>query len=440
MIRCYSLNNEFYNEGKVFSNFNSIETILKENSNLLIDMPINALLLILNEFSKKISSSKELLSMEGAAYLSLWLKKDNLEKILKVNLKNKIYLDNFLPLDKEDNDLENIVSNNLMKAQQRGIVCHWIAGNVPTLAMFSLVQSILTKNSNLVRIPKDSVENVIKILSALKDIVVEYNRKKYNSNIILNNTSIVYFNSKDKEANLNMSYIADIRIIWGGQEAIDSISRLDKKSTCKDIIFGPKYSFALFDKSTIESNELDYYIRHLVSDIISFEQKACSSPQVLFVEKSKYELKEIAKHIGNAFDKASKRLNSINIDEYTASNIINKRGEYGLSLDKDFLCSKDIKWTILIDNNLQLEEPIQGRTLFLKEVESLFDVVPLITPKVQTVGIASNDREKTIKLATNLTKSGVDRVTTVGSMNLYDSPWDGILLISELVRWCTLRI
>ncbi len=76
-----------------------------------------------------------------------------------------------------------------------------------------------------------------------------------------------------------MSLKADARIVWGGKSAVDSISFLPKKTTCKDIIFGPKYSFAVFDKSAIESNDFEEYLENLVTDIIAFNQKACSSPK-----------------------------------------------------------------------------------------------------------------------------------------------------------------
>ena len=76
-----------------------------------------------------------------------------------------------------------------------------------------------------------------------------------------------------------------------------------KKTTCKDLIFGPKYSFAVFDKSAIESDDFEEYLENLVTDIIAFNQKACSSPQVLFLEKSKLPIEEIAQMLSQKFEK-----------------------------------------------------------------------------------------------------------------------------------------
>ena len=103
-------------------------------------------------------------------------------------------------------------------------------------------------------------------------------------------------------------------------------------------------------------------------------------------------------------------------------------------------CSKGFEYTILISNEFKLKEPIGGRTVFLKEIDDIFEVKQLITPRVQTVGIALKNQERAINLANEITKAGVDRVVKVGYMSLYDSPWDGSLVISDMVRWCSLNI
>ncbi len=68
------------------------------------------------------------------------------------------------------------------------------------------------------------------------------------------------------------------------------------------------------------------------------------------------------------------------------------------------------------------------------------EICPLITKNIQTIGIASKNNKKTIDFASRVTAIGVDRVVKIGYMNFYDSPWDGTLITSELVRWCSLSI
>ncbi|EET88677.1 acyl-CoA reductase-related protein, partial [Clostridium carboxidivorans P7] len=87
-----------------------------------------------------------------------------------------------------------------------------------------------------------------------------------------------------------------------------------------------------------------------------------------------------------------------------------------------------------------LEEPIGGRCLFVKEINNMFEVKDLITRRVQTIGIACKDKNKTLEFADSVTALGVDRVVDVGLMNIYDYPWDGCFMTNELVRWCSVNI
>lgn len=430
MINCYGLNGEFYKNGMEFKNFHEIDSYLNKNLSELYDFPVEAILLIINEYSKKISKSREILRMEGVPFLCFYLKKVNMEKQLKLNLGNIDYLNDYIQVEEE----------KYIKAQPRGVVCHWMAGNVPTLGIYSVLQSILCKNSNILRVPFECISTVYELLVLLDNILIVYEGNTYSSKVILRNIALIYFNSMDEHHNSQMSLKADARIVWGGDTAVKAISILPKKNTCVDLIFGPKYSFAVFDKSAIESEDFEEYLENTVTDIIAFKQKGCSSPQVLFLEKSKLPLEEIAQILSRKFEKIVKRYNNLDLEESIAAKIINKRGEYSLCLDKMLYTSKGLQYTILIDSEIKLEQPITGRTIFIKQVDDILEVCPLITKSIQTIGIASKNINKVIDFTGKVTALGVDRVVKVGYMNLYDSPWDGKLIMSELVRWCSLNI
>lgn len=429
MITCYSLDGRIYDRGMSFNSLDTIYSSLKKNWDLLNSIPIEAIILMLDQYSKKISLNKKLLKVEGVPYLSFYLKKNNIENLIYSSLGDKRYLKEFI--DKGN--------GKLVKAQGRGIACHWIAGNVPTLAFYSVLQALMAKNSNIIRVPKQSIDLVLKLLKLMEDIEVSYESNNYFSRDILKNISLIYFDSSHKSLNEYMSIIADARIVWGGEEAVKAINILPKKTTCKDLVFGPKYSFAIFDKDIIESCECEAYMKKLAMDIAIFNQKACSSPQVLFVEKSKVPLTQVVEKLSKAFEKLDKRYANI-LDESTAAKIINKRGIYSLSLDKNLCCSTGLNYTILNNNEIALEEPVGGRCLFVKEINSIFDVRNLITRRIQTIGIACKDRDRVLEFADIVTPLGVDRVVNIGLMNIYDYPWDGCFMINELVRWCSVNM
>jgi hypothetical protein len=429
MIDCYLLDGHIYHEKIRYCNFKYIIENTTCNLELLNSIPSEVIILILDEYSRKLSRNKNMLKIEGVAYLSFFLRKANIEKLIELNIGNKKYLDDFVDKGK----------GKFVKAQGRGISCHWVAGNVYTLAIYSVVQSIIAKNFNIARIPEQSLQMVLKLLECMENIEVNYMGKSYSSIDILKNICIIYFNSKDEDLNREMSHIADSRIVWGGQYAVEHISLLPKKTTCKDIIFGSKYSFAVFDSDILECDSCEKYMDRLVLDIVLFGQKACSSPQVLFVEKSNKTLNYIVKMLESSFEKIGVKHKNI-LDEGQCTKIINERGFYSLSLDKDICCSRGMEYTILINNDIKLEEPVGGRCIFVKEIDSIFNLEALITRRIQTVGFAIKDENKIFKFADLVTKAGVDRVINIGNMNDYDCPWDGYLMINELVRWCNLNM
>jgi hypothetical protein len=430
MINCFILDDKFFIEPKKFQNLDIIIEELNKSKETIHSYPSGAIVEIINEYSKILSSDRKFLKYEGVPFLSLWLKKSNIQKLLSLDLKKQEYLDDFIQIE----------DNKFMKAQQRGLVCHFMAANVPTIPIYYLVQSLLCKNINISRVPLESINITVELLKPLTDIKVNFKGVDYFGGTLLKSISLINFSSDNIELNTEMSQAADVRIICGGEEAVNTLSFLNKKTTCKDVILGPKYSFAVFEKSAMESINVSKTFDDFAKDVISFDQKACSSPQVLFIEKSNLTLKEAAFKLSESLERILKRYSPIEINQGTAASIIQKRGEYLLSLEKDIICSKCLQYTILIDKEITLEEPLQHRTIFLKEVEDIFDVCKLITPRVQTIGIASEDNNKIMKFAHKVSLNGVDRLVRVGLMNQYDSPWDGMLLMNEIVKWTILNL
>jgi len=430
MISCFMLGDNFFSEAKKFQNLDIIIEELNKNREMIYSYPSEVIVEIINEYSKILSKDRKFLNYEGVPFLVLWLKKTNIKNLLRLNLEKQEYLDDFVQIE----------DNKFMKAQPRGIICHFMAGNVPTLSIYYLIQTLLCKNVNLIRVPFENINIVIELLKPLIDITVNFKGIDYSGRVLLKSISLINFSSKNIQLNTEMSQVADVRVICGGEEAVNTIAVLPKKTTCKDIIFGPKYSFAVFEKSAIESPNLSKTFDAFAKDIIGFDQKACSSPQVLFIEKCNLSLKEVAHALSKSLEKISKRYPKNEISQSEAARIINKRGEYLLCLEKDIICEMGLKYTILMDKEISLEEPIQGRTIFLKEVEDIFQICNLITPRIQTIGIASEDDKKIIDFANKASLKGVDRIVKVGFMNLYDSPWDGMLFMSEIVKWTSLNL
>lgn len=420
-IETYLLNGEFVNEP--VDDFEQIVESLDQD--VLYNAPIELIVKLLERFGKELT--KSLITEEGVFYLATWLRVSNLNHYLKINLGDMKRLDTFAP---EQNHL-------FLRAQPRGVVCHWVAGNVPTLAVFSLVQSILSKNSNIVRVPREPLPGFLNILKILGRVEAEHQGQVLRGADVLKSIAVVYFPSDNVELNQKFSLAADCKVVWGGKESVRSILALPQREHCETVVFGPKYSFAVIDEESLTPA----LCRRLAMDIITFEQDACSSPHVVFYESKRKDRWSIAREVANELAEAFRQVTPKFVKPAGGyANVLNARGMYWLDPEKDILCSEELDWSILINEELQLEEPVGSRTVFIKVIDSVDDVIPLITHKIQTLGVALSDRKKQFSFCEKATRKGVARCVAPGAMNNYDTPWDGILFINRLVRWTSVRM
>lgn len=412
--------------GKEISSLKEISEKLIIRKKELSKIKTEEIVELLNNFSKEIILDEETRGMEGIAFLSQWLKKSNINKLIKTNFENPQVLDDFVSKE-----------GKLLIAEPKGLVGHWIAGNVPVLGLFSLIQSILVKNANIMRIPEGSIP----IILALLNVLSKTRYQGLMGSSLISSTAIVYFPKEEKNYNEELSRLCDSRIIWGGKEAVEAISGLPKKETCEDIIFGPKYSFSIIDSKMMkDSKELEKNVSRLVQDIIFSEQESCTSPQIVFCEGDLDSLLGLAELIKKSFEGLPLKFKKRDLSLFQANKIIKIRGEYAIQKNKRVIASRGNEWTILIDDLFRFEEPINSRTIFLKNCKDLNEITKIITPKIQTIGYAFKDKERLIALSKNLALVGVSRIVPLGQMNYYDSPWDGKLLLTRLVNINSLKL
>ncbi len=399
---------------------------LKRSAADLQETPVDRLLDLLDDFAGRLLADPRTQRLEGVMFLANWLKRQNLQALLELNLHGTpAYLDGFQPHGR-----------NYLAAKPHGLVSMWMAGNVATLPMFSLVPALLTKNACLVKLADSDPQG----MDALLAVLAQSQTDGLRGSDLLRAVTFVWFDYRDRELNEAMSLAADAKIVWGGSEAVKVLSALPRKEHCVEIIFGPKYSIGLIDRNLLEgaTETVDRAVAAFVRDIAVFDQRACSSPQTIFVEKNdRLSLREVgqmfAKHFGKLGEKPG-------LDAFTTTQILNTRALWAMEAERDVIASDDgANWTVCMDCDVSLKEAIQSRTVFLTEVGSWREIVPLLSPKVQTVGIAFREATDAVEFAESATAAGVARCVRPGLMNVYESPWDGKLLVNQLVRWVSLK-
>ena len=358
----------------------------------------------------------------NSKHLITYLSKENLGKKLDIALRgNRNVLEKFVDLS--DPEL-------MFHAQPRGIIVHWIAGNVDILGVFSVVQALITKNVSIIKAPS-KFELLLKLVESIKEIKTE----KISGFDLLRCIEIVYVDRNDLHNQELLSKNADVRIAWGGEEAVNSITSLPKSPFTEDIIYGPKYSYAIVDEQSLLQNS-EKIAQRIAIDVSMFDQYACSSPHTIFVESDNNEiLDDFVKKIAKSLDDVNRILiPKKEIEPKKALEILDIRTEYRIK--GNIISSKGTEWTVISSDENNLAKPTFSRVIHVRKLDIKKLLEENLSRKIQTIAIVM-EQKKRYEIIDKLTLLAGDRCPNVGNMSLFDSPWDGMFGMDRMVRWVT---
>lgn len=406
---------------------------LRDQQTWLRDQPIEALIGLIGEAAKKwIEDPKyQFLKDKGLLFLSTWCSAAHLREIAEFGLRGNIaYADDFLPFPQSD--------KHLLKANARGLACHWMAGNVQILGLFALVQCIMTKNVNLLKVSAKDGGVFSTLLGAFDGLsyTTESGYTIYGKDL-MQTVAVVYFSRHAVKLGELMSKSADIRIAWGGQEAVQTVAGYPSMIGSETVIFGPKLSFAVISREMLPDEQAAKKLaRRLSVDVSVFDQTGCASPHNLFIEKGgNVSPEQFCEILREAMRKTEIQIPKQTMSPEQVSAIHSIRGVYdfcGVTYG-----SETMSYSTLLDDNNTLHKPVYSRVLFVHAVDSIEDSLQHISEDIQTIGIEA-PREKAIAYAEKATRLGAARFPQIGRMLNFEMPWDGIVLIDRLVRWNTL--
>lgn len=319
-------------------------------------------------------------------------------------------------------NLKQFIENNIIYVP-RGIVFHLAPSNVDSIFIYSWFISLLCGNSNIIRISSKKSEQVDIILSIIDNLFSLDKYKKISDNNII----VKYDHNKDITD--YMSSICDVRVIWGGDETINKIKQSQTKSNCKDLCFYDRFSYSVIDSKSyynLSNREKDNIIDKYYNDVFSFNQLACSSSKVLF-------------WVGDDIIDFYNRLENKSKEYHIEPNIVISKENFVYSSIinneiKSFLRLNNSMFILEIDNFNITRNNCGGGVLFVKNINSIYDIINFVEKKDQTLSYFGFDFEEIKEFAVKLNGKGIDRFVKIGNSNNFNYYWDGFDLFKEMQK------
>ena len=152
-------------------------------------------------------------------------------------------------------------------------VFHIAPANVDTVFMYSVLLSVLCANQNIVRVSQRSGEVTWLLISQLKEYL-----KLPEGQVLANQVAVVEYEARHEQATEQLSNWCDLRVIWGGDEAIKAVTAIAPQTA--QVCFPDRYSVALIKLDG--SSDINALASQFLTDLLPFTQQACSSPKAIY--------------------------------------------------------------------------------------------------------------------------------------------------------------
>lgn len=234
--------------------------------------------------------------------------------------------------------------------------------------------------------------------------------------------SIVEYSATNIQATTIFSQWCNLRVIWGGDQAIAAISQIVPET--EQLCFPDRYSIAVCHLQ--KSDDIERIVRQFIADLLPFNQQACSSPKALFwlntaeslQEKFSEELQTQLTAHQQQFTLSEQVERQINIQQ-----ILMKKKNKVL---RQF-CYKQLATYQLETISAELLALHQGNGLLLVKNIDLVAHLPF-SKKLQTVscfGLHISD-------ISTIEQQQHKRITAFGEALQFNHVWDGVNLLNKL--------
>ncbi len=205
---------------------------------------------LLNDVSKVLMRDPRSKAYSDVVTFAFWIRRGSMMK-----LKERFFKDKGIHLGK-------------------GVVFHIAPSNVPVNFAYSLASGLICGNANVVRVPGRDYPQV--------KIIVDAFNKVLESREALKPYVLCVRYDRRKEINDLFSAVADMRVVWGGDQTIAELRKSQLPPRSGEITFADRYSFAVIDSDCyLAMEDKKRVAEDFYNDTFFSDQNACTSPGII---------------------------------------------------------------------------------------------------------------------------------------------------------------
>jgi hypothetical protein len=347
-----------------------------------------------------------------------------LHRFVAEDFSNPLLLDGFQPTPK----------GGAVRAFGPDLLVHSWAGNVPALALWSLVCGLLVKAGNIGKLP--SAEPLF--AGWFAQLLVEEHPP------LADCLAVVWWRGAGDAGAAALYARADTVVAYGGNAALDAI-RQRLPVTTRFLPHGHKLGFGLVAASALDTLKAPAIARLAAWDVMRYDQQGCYSPQVFYVARGgavtpRAFADYLAGELANLHRRFPRR--SLGLEDAAGVAKWQQAMEWRTpAADAEALLIGDpaAAWRVAYSDTLQALAPTAlNRTIQVIGVDTLDAVAPVVAAQrdfLQTAGIAASP-EDLYRLAELFGAAGVTRISAIGAMSAPEAGWhhDGRFNLLDLVR------
>ncbi len=310
---------------------------------------------------------------------------------------------------------------------------HICAGNVPGVAIQSLIDALLVKSPSLVKVARGEPLWAAAFATSLIEQLPE----------LAESIAVLWWSGGDQALEEPILATTEAIIANASDQAIAAV-RQRSPAQIRWLDYGSRYSFGYLTQSMFDEPNLAEIASKLAADSLMLEQQGCVSPQALFVEApTPAQLLQFGVLLNHALADLSQR--------YAASEpILATTRRSGDEYEWQALSGQSIQllsepnqpWLVVVDQRETLTTAA-GRLIKLVPVADLAELERRLKPlhqHLQSVTLVCSAAQR-YELAEVLATIGVMRICHAGQQAFPQAAWhhDGRDPLRSLVRWVDLE-